>query len=591
MTEEPLWSDFNIAEELIQTLTELDLVKPLPIQVSSLQSAILEDKNVLGAARTGSGKTLAYAIPLINRILLNRDNPCSLLKRLICRKQQKESDFELIDGKLVAIEDMIVDKIRSAEEDNDSETDDSGMSDKPTENPNDFTCPEAIILVPTRELAVQVKEVIDELCKHTSINTCCLVGGLSQDKQIRVVKKSKPQIVIATPGRLYDLVNSDNVDHLSKQSIASIRTLVIDEADRMMQKGHYGEMIKLVDIIKEAKHFRSEIFNFRVYLFSATLVFIHELPDRFKSEPISDGQRKGKKPQNDACNNKKFKISQMLSILGIDRKDTSIIDLNDNSSHGRPSSSQLSEFKINCLEQEKDLYLYCFLMDHKGKRTIVFCNSKTCLRRLSNVMKYLGIPSLKLHADMDQKKRLSSLEKFKKRSDLVLIATDVAARGLDINNLDCVVHYQVPKISESYIHRSGRTARLNKSGVCLILCEPKEVTLYRKLCNSINSGKDMKDYDINISLRKFLKERVDLAQRCDKFDHHLRSAKSNRDWFTKAAKECDIDLDEDDMRRLSRRGKSQNQDKQDEAMEKKKFLAIRKKLDNLLKKSIPAKIY
>lgn len=592
------WSSFPLTKEIRKSLKEHGFVKPLPIQVRSLRAAILEDKNIFGAARTGSGKTLAYAIPLVNRILTNRDKPCSELKKLILKKQLNSDDFGLVDDRGMEIDNMIIDRLSSSNDEasdgEDSSPDSSSIQDL-NESTDDQSCPEAVILVPTRELAIQVKESIDQLCKHTNIKSCCLVGGLSQDKQVRVLQKVRPEIIIATPGRLYDMVDADEVQHINRQSIASIRTLVVDEADRMMQKGHFAEMIKLIDIVKEAKANRDEDFSFRVYLFSATLIFIHELPDRLKLSSLSDTKSKPTKKRRKVeissssnCDNKKNKIKQMLTILGIERKDTKVINLNDQTSHGRPSSNQLREFKVECLPEEKDLHLYYFLVTNRDKRTIVFCNSKTCLRRLSNVIKFLGIPSLKLYADMDQKKRLLSLDKFKNSSDHVLIATDVAARGLDIKDLECVVHYQVPKICESYIHRSGRTARLDSSGICLILCEPKEITHYKKLCNTINSGKDMDTYDINLNLKKLLKVHVDLARQCDILDHKLRDSKSDRDWFTKAAKDCDMELDDEDFRRLGRQGKFRDQNQIDEAKDRRRLQHLKKQLDTLLKRPIPA---
>lgn len=587
------WSDFPIAEEILLGLKEHDLQHPLPIQLKALKATLLDDKHVLGAAQTGSGKTLAYAIPMLDRILRNAKKPCSILKRKICKHHHKKEDFELIDGQKVSVEDMIVDKLSDIESDEDQAEVVYSSDSCDTDDSKNYTCPESIVLVPTRELAFQVRDEINKICSHTEIRTCCIIGGLSQDKQLRMLKKQRPQIIIATPGRLYDIVNSDSVDHLNVQSIASIRTLVIDEADRMVQKGHFEEMIKIIDIIKESKRFRSD-FPLRVYLFSATLTFLHELPSRFTTALLSkkdSSSENGKKKKNNISidpkdHNKKNKIKQMLSLLDIERKDTRIIDLNDGLSFGRPSSDQLSEFRINCLAQEKDLYLYYFLTQNENKRTLVFCNSKDCLRRLSNILKFLGFYTLKLHADLDQKKRLLSLEKFRQRSDSILVATDVAARGLDIKGLDCVVHYQVPKTCESYIHRSGRTARLNKKGTSLTLCEPKEAHYYKQLCSNINGGKDLAELDVDLKLKLILKDRVTLAQQCDKLDHHLRETKSEANWFVKAANQCDIELDEEEIRQLSGRGKSKNQNIEEGATMRRKLSQLQKQLNSLLKKPL-----
>lgn len=588
------WSNFPIAKEILASLEDQNFERPLPIQVRAFKASLLDNKHVLGAAQTGSGKTLAYAIPTLNRILNDPDHPASLLKRRICEVHRKKEDFELVDQDNVSIEETIVDRISDVE----AEFSDSNASMKSgsidgSEHSEDYSTPEAIILVPTRELAFQVKGEFDKLCKFTNLRTCCLVGGLSQDKQLRMLKR-RPEIIIATPGRLYDIVESDSIDHLNVHSIASIKTLVIDEADRMVQKGHFKEMLKIIDIVKDSKVHRTEDSLFRVYLYSATLTFLHELPDRFNlgafasRESRSKGIKKDKHKKEliSTEHNKRNKIKQMLNLLGIDKADTRVIDLNNEASFGRPDSEQLIELKINCLAQEKDLYLYYFLSKNQNKRILVFVNSKDGLRRLSNVLKYLRVSTLKLHADMEQKKRLSSLEQFRKRTDIVLVATDVAARGLDIKELDCVVHYQVPKTCESYIHRSGRTARLHNIGTSLTLCEPKEIPFYKRLCNNINGGKDLHDYDINTKLKQKFKGRVNLAQQCDKLDHQLRESRSDRNWYVKAAKNCDIELDEDEIRHLSGRGKSQEQNLEEDAKKRRLLSQLQKQLNMMLKNSL-----
>lgn len=593
-----LWTDFPISKHILSALNENGLEKPLPIQIRSLKATLIDNKHVFGAAQTGSGKTLAYAIPVVNRILENKCQPCSIIKQRLMKSQRKKEDFELIDGAMMSIEDMIVDKVS-----NDADASESGPECTDDEESvksidlNLTSCPEAIVLVPTRELAFQVRDEINKICAHTDVKTCCIIGGLSQDKQLRTLRKLRPEIVIATPGRLYDIVQSDSVDHLNVQSVASIRTLVIDEADRMVQKGHFEEMLKLIDILKESKQFRrTDDFQFRVYLFSATLTFLHELPERFKLDAIGmkESRVTKKKEKSNRLvdpkeHTKKNKIKTMLNLLGIERAETRVIDINDETSFGRPSSEQLMEFKINCLSQEKDLYLYYFLVQNPGKRTLVFYNSKDCLRRLSNIFKYLKFNTLTLHADLDQKKRLSSLEKFRSRVDSILIATDVAARGLDVKDLDCVIHYQVPKTCESYIHRSGRTARLNNRGLSLTLCEPQEALYYKRLCKNINRGKDLNDYEIDIRLKQIMKNRVALAQLCDQIEHQLREAEAEKNWFVKAAKDCDIELDDEDIRQLSGRGKSQQQNVEEVAQKRRRLARLQKQLDNELRKPLITK--
>ena len=596
------WTHLPIAEPILSALRAQKLEKPLPIQIKSLKATLIEDKHVLGAARTGSGKTLAYAIPIVHRILTSGSKSYQLKKK-IGKIHSKKEDFELIDGEMFSVEDMIVDRISDEEksiEESDAPSSDHEFNSNDEEDKSQETvrsCPDAIVLVPTRELAVQVKGEFDKICSDTHIQSCCIIGGICQDKQLKILIKTKPQIIIATPGRLYDIIQSDTIDYLNVQSVTSVQTLVIDEADRMVQRGHFEEMLKIIDIVKESKEFRNDLSPYRVYMFSATLTFLHELPERFKVNPLhqkASTQTKTKKskirkPIDPKRHTKKNKIRQMLNLLGIERADTRVIDINDDASFGRPDSEQLTEYKISCVPQDKDLFLYYFLNQHPNTRMLIFCNSKDCLRRLANVIRFLGHSPLTLHSEMDQKKRLKSLEKFRQCSDSVLIATDVAARGLDIKDLHCVVHYQVPKTCESYIHRSGRTARVFEKGTSLTLCEPKEVVFYRRLCNSINGGKDLVDYEVDPDLKALLKDRIALAQQCDKLDHKLREKKSNTDWFTKAARECDIELDDEDIRQLSGKGKTSQQNLEENAKDRRHLAQLQKQLNALLKKPLITK--
>lgn len=137
---------------------------------------------------------------------------------------------------------------------------------------------------------------------------------------------------------------------------------------------------------------------------------------------------------------------------------------------------------------QKDYYLYYFIQRHPG-RTIVFCNSIDCVRRLSTLFGLLDCNPMALHASMIQKQRLKNLERFTKDENGLLIATDVAARGLDIPRVQHVIHYQVPRTSENYVHRSGRTARANQDGITVMFMEPGEVKTYLKLCKTLDRSK------------------------------------------------------------------------------------------------------
>lgn len=497
------WSDLSIPPNIHKAIAELGFKEPTPIQRLAIPAALRDRLDVLGAAPTGSGKTLAFAIPLISHIA-----------------QDKETDAER--------------KLRG------------------------------LILTPTRELAVQIRNHLEAAAKYTDVSVGCVVGGLSSQKQERILNKVKPDILVATPGRLWELMDETQVEHLDLDVVSKIKYLVVDEADRMTEKGHFDELIRLIELMKEQEGCSMKR---QILVFSATLTLIHEPPSRLKM----------KKKKRAHKFTQKQKIRSLIEVLGMREDKTRTIDLT-NAGISTPGE-QLVESMISCLPEEKDLYLYYFLTLYKGK-TIVFCNSKDCLRRLSNVLKILKLSPLSLHASMKQKLRLASLEKFTSKPNGLLIASDVAARGLDIANIDHVIHYQTPRTAEIYIHRSGRTARATNSGVTLMLCEPKEMPILKRLTSTLcRIGRDIATFPIDDATLKAMRTRVKLAQQVDVLEHQRKKKDAKSNWFKNAAKECDIDLsDREDL--------NDGSDDEKTIENQLKTKAFRKQLDSLLKQPL-----
>lgn len=202
----------------------------------------------------------------------------------------------------------------------------------------------------------------------------------------------------------------------------------MDETDRLLEKGHFSELRTLLEHINKDDSKKSRRQNF---VFSATLTLAHDLPNR-----LGSGKKRKKKNA--------VKLDSLLSLVNI-RPKAKIVDLTSSAKQLKPAS--LSEMKLYsaCLE-DKDHYLYYFLRHNTG-RTLVFCNSINNVRRLTSVFTLLEMNPLPLHAQMHQKQRLNNLEKFSKRENSLLIATDVAARGLDIPHVQHVVHFQVSIVS------------------------------------------------------------------------------------------------------------------------------------------------
>lgn len=318
-----------------------------------------------------------------------------------------------------------------------------------------------MILTPTRELAQQIEKHLRDVSKYTRVKLACIIGGLAAVKQERLLR-ANPHIVIGTPGRVWELVQDGN-QHLRK--VDTIKYLVVDETDRMVEKGHFSELEEVLNLLNdadnEANHKRRQNF-----VFSATLTLVHELPQYLK--------QKRRAQQKPAEMTKDKKMNELIEMFGM--KNPKIFDL----SSLRGVAERVVEARILCEVDEKDFYLYYILTSHVG-RTIVFCNSIECVKRLSSVLSHLNVTSVFLHGKMEQKHRLRNLEQFQKHEDVVLVATQVAARGLDIPNVQHVIHYQVPTTGEDYVHRSGRTARADKEGLSILMMDPSEVKFFVKL--------------------------------------------------------------------------------------------------------------
>lgn len=240
--------------------------------------------------------------------------------------------------------------------------------------------------------------------------------------------------------------------------------LVIDETDRMVERGHFEELSLLLGKINADDDKRAQRQNF---VFSATLTLVHELPSYIK----------GKK-QKQTAQTAAQKIQSLIAHLGISHP--KIVDITKE----RGTADTLTECRIICELAQKDWYLYYFLQRHPG-RTIVFCNSIECVKRLNQLFGLLKCAPRALHAHMNQRQRLKNLERFTASESGLLVATDVAARGLDIPNVKHVIHYQVPRTGENYVHRSGRTARSSNEGITVLLMEPGEIREYVKLCRTL----------------------------------------------------------------------------------------------------------
>ncbi|MDZ4382413.1 MAG: ATP-dependent RNA helicase DbpA [Parvibaculum sp.] len=350
------FADLGIAEPLCRTLADQNYIHPTPIQAQSIP-ALLEGRDLLGLAQTGTGKTAAFALPILQKLTADR-----------AKAGPKEA--------------------------------------------------RAVILAPTRELAMQISKSFETYGKGSRLRQAVVFGGVNQFRQVRAMSGGV-DILVATPGRLLDLMNQKHVN-LGRTSI-----LVLDEADRMLDMGFFDD---IVTVAKQCPKTRQTL------LFSATYPEgIAKLSAQFMREPVTvkvEAQHAG------------AQIEQRWYEV----KDTERLDaVSKLLAHFRPAS------------------------------TLAFCNTKAQCRDLVAVLQAQGISSLALFGELEQRERDQVLVRFANRSCSVLVATDVAARGLDITSLAAVINVDVTPDAEVHIHRIGRTGRAGESGLALNLVSMDEM--------------------------------------------------------------------------------------------------------------------
>ncbi|XP_066044816.1 ATP-dependent RNA helicase DDX24 [Chamaea fasciata] len=540
------WKDLFVPEPVLQALSYLGFSAPTPIQALALPSAIRDNMDVLGAAETGSGKTLAFAIPMIHSVLQwQKSNNSTTRNDSVSKESHQHHDETRWESEDEA------EKVTHQQVEDSRDEDDASFTTgcvKVLENvefhSDDETCTVdshkkrpllGLVLTPTRELAVQVKHHIDAVAKFTGIKTAILVGGMAAQKQERVLNR-QPEIVIATPGRLWELVKERH-PHLS--NLRQLRCLVIDEADRMVEKGHFLELSQLLEILNDSQYNPRR----QTFVFSATLTLVHQTPTRVL-------QKKNAKKMD-----RKTKLELLMEKVGIKGK-PKVIDL----TRKEATVETLTETRIHCNTNEKDYYLYYFLLQYPG-RTMVFANSIDCVKRLSSLLTILNCDPLPLHANMHQKQRLKNLERFAERESCVLLTTDVAARGLDIPNVQHVIHYQVPRTSELYVHRSGRTARAASEGLSLLLIGPEDLINFRKIYKTLEKSEELPFFPVDAKCMTSVKERMNLARQIEKAEFFNSRAKQHNSWLQQAAEALEMDLDDDMLmgRKASEQEESQKQ--------------------------------
>ena len=308
----------------------------------------------------------------------------------------------------------------------------------------------AIVMAPTHELAIQISEVINKIARYTSIECLCLHGGVEQEPQIEKLKKGV-DILVCTPGRLFDL------NHQGYINLRRCEILILDEADHMLDRGFKKD---IEDIIRFLPQKRQTLF------FSATInPEIKKLAYSLVSNPIR---------------------------IQISPKD--------------PISKNVDHAVCFIEMDDKRFFLERFYKEHEDKKILAFVRTKVRAERVVKAMERADIESLSLHGDKDQKSRTEALDSFKSGKIRLLIATDVSARGIDIQGVDFVINYDLPEQAENYVHRIGRTGRGRARGQAISFCSEHE----RPILQSIEEYIYQPVKELSIEKAEYL-ETIDLA--------------------------------------------------------------------------------
>lgn len=347
----------NIIEPILKALKAKGYAGTTPIQEKAIP-AILEGKDLLGCAPTGTGKTAAFAVPLLQLIQTEKTN---------------------VNGPRMI---------------------------------------KALILTPTRELAIQIGESLKECGKYTGVKHTVVYGGVSQFPQIKHLK-SGIDILVATPGRLLDLVKQKHID------LAHIKHFVLDEADRMLDMGFSHDIKKIIALLPDIR---------QTLLFSATMPpEITKLVNKLLINPI------------------KVEVAPVSSTV-----------------------DSIKQFVYFVDRKDKKPLLIKLLEDKSVDTALVFMRTK---HGADNLVRDLGkamITAQAIHGNKSQAERQKALKNFKLKRTRVLVATDIAARGIDIQNLSHVINFDLPDMPETYVHRIGRTGRAGMEGTALSFCDGAE---------------------------------------------------------------------------------------------------------------------
>jgi superfamily II DNA/RNA helicase len=359
MTEIVNFDSLGLAPELLKALSDSGYTTPTPIQAQAIPVA-LAGADLMAGAQTGTGKTAAFALPLLQKLLPFANNGASPAKHPV----------------------------------------------------------RALILTPTRELAIQVEESVRAYAKHTPLRSLVVYGGVDIRTQTPHLKTGI-EVLVATPGRLLDHIEQKTVQ------LNQVQMLVLDEADRMLDMGFMPDLKRILALLPKQR---------QNLMFSATFSNdIKKLADDFLTKP------------------------QLIEVA-----------------RSNATNDNVTQKVYSVAQSDKEALLIQLLKAADAKQVIIFTKTKITASRLSRSLEREGLAADAIHGDKTQQERIKALDAFKAGTITALVATDVAARGLDISELPMVINYEIPSAPEDYVHRIGRTGRAGASGIAISFVSPEE---------------------------------------------------------------------------------------------------------------------
>ncbi|MFO0820141.1 MAG: DEAD/DEAH box helicase [Pirellulales bacterium] len=432
------FENLGLHQKLLRAIQEQGYHTPTPIQLQAIPH-VLTGRDLLGCAQTGTGKTAAFALPTLHRLLMADtviiDEPTTVRSNPAAATSASAIPASAIPASVTG-------PAPSHEQASHRPSISAHGSSrvKPSARPMSRRKIRALVLAPTRELAGQIGESFDTYGRFSGLRQTVIYGGVGQGRQVDALKLGVDTL-IATPGRLLDLMQQRYI------SLADVSMLILDEADQMLDMGFLPDLRRIVTQVPR---------NRQTLMFSATMPGeIRRLADQWLQKPVS------------------------VEVAPV------------------ATPAELVEQSVFMVEpRDKPQLLAQYLQSQATGRTLVFTRTKHGADKVVRILERSGIRAAAIHGNKSQNARLRVLAEFKSQRPPVLVATDIAARGLDIDEISHVINFDVPNVPETYVHRIGRTGRAGSTGIAVSMCGGEEREYLRQIERLMRRRIQVLSYDL-----------------------------------------------------------------------------------------------